>query len=81
MPREIISVQVGQCGNQIGCKFWETIAEEHGIDGSGIYRGTHDIQRERAGVYYTEVDKSRFVPRAICVDLGLLLLLGSISPS
>ena len=22
MPREIITVQVGQCGNQIGCRFW-----------------------------------------------------------
>lgn len=69
--REIISVQVGQCGNQIGCKFWQTIADEHGIDNSGAFIGASDAQRDRAGVYYTEVDKSRFVPRAVLVDLGM----------
>lgn len=90
MNREIISVQVGQCGNQIGCKFWcvtsfilvslfligdrEAIAEEHGIDNSGAYKGTQDVQRARAGVYYTEVDETRFVPRAVLVDLGKLIL-------
>lgn len=25
----------GQCGNQIGAKFWEVIADEHGIDPTG----------------------------------------------
>lgn len=29
MPREIITVQVGQCGNQIGCRFWEMALREH----------------------------------------------------
>ena len=29
MPREVVHIQVGQCGNQIGTKFWETIAQEH----------------------------------------------------
>ena len=28
--REIIHLQAGQCGNQIGAKFWEVISEEHG---------------------------------------------------
>jgi tubulin beta len=28
--REIVHIQAGQCGNQIGLKFWELIAEEHG---------------------------------------------------
>jgi hypothetical protein len=30
--REIVHVQAGQCGNQIGAKFWEVISDEHGID-------------------------------------------------
>lgn len=30
MPREIVTVQVGQCGNQIGCKFWELALSEYG---------------------------------------------------
>eukprot|EP00761_Pharyngomonas_kirbyi_P005542 gb/GECH01005547.1/.p1 GENE.gb/GECH01005547.1/~~gb/GECH01005547.1/.p1 ORF type:complete len:452 (+),score=88.34 gb/GECH01005547.1/:1-1356(+) len=27
--REIITLQVGQCGNQIGCKFWDLVLREH----------------------------------------------------
>jgi tubulin epsilon len=29
MPREIITIQVGQCGNQIALKFWELALREH----------------------------------------------------
>lgn len=29
MPREIITVQVGQCGNQIGSRFWDMVLQEH----------------------------------------------------
>ena len=28
--REIVHLQAGQCGNQIGAKFWEIISDEHG---------------------------------------------------
>jgi hypothetical protein len=30
--REIVAVQGGQCGNQIGAKFWEVVSDEHGIE-------------------------------------------------
>jgi hypothetical protein len=29
--REIVHIQAGQCGNQIGAKFWEVISDEHGL--------------------------------------------------
>ena len=29
MPREMVTIQVGQCGNQIGCRFWEMCLREH----------------------------------------------------
>lgn len=29
MPREIITIQVGQCGNQIGAAFWDLLLREH----------------------------------------------------
>lgn len=29
MPRELVTIQVGQCGNQIGCRFWELALREH----------------------------------------------------
>ena len=41
--KEIVHVQVGQCGNQIGSKFWEVISEEHGIDSTGTYKGDSEI--------------------------------------
>jgi len=36
MPREIITLQVGQCGNQIGGEFWKQLCLEHGISPNGI---------------------------------------------
>ena len=42
--REIVHLQAGQCGNQIGSKFWEVISDEHGIDPTGGYHGDSDLQ-------------------------------------
>jgi hypothetical protein len=49
MPREIITLQVGQCGNQIGGEFWKQLCLEHGIQPDGLARevppttaSTHD---------------------------------------
>merc|ERR1712079_318026 len=81
---EIVHLQAGQCGNQIGAKFWEIISDEHGIDPTGAYAGTSELQMERIEVYYNEamglspeskargeklVSGGKFVPRAILVDL------------
>jgi tubulin beta len=62
-------LQVGQCGNQIGSKFWSVISEEHGIDNCGSYKGKDDLQLERINVYYNEAQGGKYVPRAILVDL------------
>jgi len=82
--REIVHLQAGQCGNQIGAKFWEIISDEHGIDPNGAYNGTSELQMERIEVYYNEAmglspeakargDRltagGKFVPRAVLVDL------------
>ncbi|KAI1308999.1 Tubulin beta-2 chain [Halotydeus destructor] len=68
--REIVHVQAGQCGNQIGAKFWEVISDEHGIDPNGRYVGDHENQLERINVYYTEASGANtYVPRAVLVDL------------
>uniref|UniRef100_A0A2K5BZG8 Tubulin/FtsZ GTPase domain-containing protein n=1 Tax=Aotus nancymaae TaxID=37293 RepID=A0A2K5BZG8_AOTNA len=53
--REIVHIQAGQCGNQIGAKFWEVISDEHGIDPTGTYHG--------------DTTGGKYVPRAILVDL------------
>ncbi|KAJ4263443.1 hypothetical protein NW762_006262 [Fusarium torreyae] len=61
--REIISLQVGRCGNQVGSAFWQTVQNEHGLDSDGV------DQQERLGVYFNESSGHRYVPRAILVDL------------
>lgn len=67
--REIIQVQSGQCGNQIGAKFWETIMSEHNLNEQGEYVGTKDIAQERLSVYFNEIRGNRYSPRCVGVDL------------
>ncbi|KAI0806136.1 beta-tubulin 2 [Irpex lacteus] len=73
MPREIINVQAGQAGNQVGESFWTTLLAEHGLDGAGHYHGTDDLQLARIETYFTEIDlpgeSKKYVPRSIQVDL------------
>jgi len=66
--REIVHIQAGQCGNQIGTKFWEVICGEHGVNASGKYEGKSDLQLERINVYFSEA-AGRYVPRAVLMDL------------
>lgn len=66
---QIVHIQAGQCGNQIGAKFWETVSDEHGIDPAGKYNGDSELQIERINVYYNEATGGRYVPRAVLVDL------------
>lgn len=38
MPRELVTIQVGQCGNQVAAQFWELALREHAIyNKSGIF--------------------------------------------
>jgi tubulin epsilon len=38
MPREIVTVQVGQAGNQVGCRFWDLALREHAaFNPAGVY--------------------------------------------
>jgi tubulin beta len=67
--REIVHLQTGQCGNQVGVKFWDVISSEHGIAPSGEFQGDSDLQLDKINVYYNEVENNRYVPRAVLVDL------------
>ncbi|CAH1398089.1 unnamed protein product [Nezara viridula] len=67
--REIVVVQVGNCGNVIGSKFWELISDEHGIEPDGVWRGNTRLQLERIEVYYAEGRKKRYFPRCACLDI------------
>ena len=67
--REIVSISVGQCGNQIGQAFWETIRNEHQLSTEGEFTGTNPILKENLGVYFSETQANRYVPRSVLVDL------------
>ena len=74
MVREIIHVQVGQCGNQIGNAFWDTMGKEHKLEANGRFKGKaeegdNQLRLDKIDVYYQEAGTMRFVPRACLVDL------------
>jgi tubulin beta len=67
--REIVSVQVGQCGNQVGSSFWQTISQDHSILPSGQYIGDSDQQLEMIDTYFDQSSEGTFVPRTVLLDL------------
>ncbi|PCH42400.1 beta-tubulin 2 [Wolfiporia cocos MD-104 SS10] len=73
MPREIINVQTGQAGNQIGESFWEMLLAEHGLDNEGFYKGNDPLQLPMVDVFFSEIDQpngpSKYVPRSVQIDL------------
>uniref|UniRef100_H0XTR5 Tubulin/FtsZ GTPase domain-containing protein n=1 Tax=Otolemur garnettii TaxID=30611 RepID=H0XTR5_OTOGA len=64
--RKIVHIQAGQCGNQIGPKFWEVISDENGIDPTGTYHRDSQLQLT---VWYNEATGGKYVPHAILVVL------------
>ena len=71
MPREIITLQVGQCGNQIGMEFWKQLCAEHGIDSSGIIKpeAAEGNNADRKDVFFYQADDEHYIPRAVLLDL------------
>jgi len=69
MPREIITLQVGQCGNQIGTEFWRKICMEHGISTQGILEEFATNGTDRKDVFFYQADDEHYIPRALLLDL------------
>jgi tubulin beta len=84
MVREIIHIQVGQCGNQVGCAFFQAMFKEHYLDNNGKFSKPENQQTDADGdglpdelenidVYFrgtTEERKNaKWIPRAVLVDL------------
>ena len=67
--RELVHVQGGQCGNQMGAKFWEVIADEHGIDPTGTYHGDSDLQLESWWLLMTDI-KTFWIPSMFLYKFG-----------
>lgn len=71
MPREIVTLQAGQCGNQIGSQFWEHLCREHGIAQDGTLEdfAAEGQGGDRKDVFFYQADDEHYIPRAILVDL------------
>ena len=67
--RKIITLQIGQCGNQIGYEFWKRLAQEHGIAPDGVLTNPNDMLEDRKDIFFYPADDGRYVPRAILFDL------------
>ncbi|RKP10792.1 tubulin gamma chain [Thamnocephalis sphaerospora] len=69
MPREIITLQAGQCGNQIGMEFWKQLCAEHGISNDGTLEDFATEGNDRKDVFFYQADDEHYIPRAILMDL------------
>ncbi|KAK8801923.1 hypothetical protein WA158_006318 [Blastocystis sp. Blastoise] len=68
MPREIVTLQIGQCGNQIGFEFWKRLCEEHGLDSEGVVQDFATQGNDRKDVFFYQADDNHYVPRALLLD-------------
>ena len=69
--REIVHLQTGQCGCQIGTKLKVVLCDEHSIGGSGEYFGDNDAYLGIINVFYHEASGGKYLPRAVLFDLEL----------
>nr|CDJ80735.1 Tubulin FtsZ domain containing protein [Haemonchus contortus] len=65
---QLMSIHVGQCGNQIGQSFWKTLCDEHAIDGRGRMTCEESVH-DNKDVFFYQADDDHYVPRAVLVDL------------
>ncbi|XP_012134825.1 tubulin gamma-1 chain isoform X2 [Megachile rotundata] len=69
MPCEVITLQLGQCGNQIGFEFWKKLCAEHGISPEGILEDYAIEGTDRKDVFFYQSDDEHYIPRAVLLDL------------
>ncbi|KAJ5578322.1 uncharacterized protein N7459_007286 [Penicillium hispanicum] len=74
--REIITIQAGQCGNNVGSQFWQQLCLEHGISQDGNLEEFATEGGDRKDVFFYQSDDTRYIPRAILLDLEPRVLNG-----
>ncbi|CAL5981443.1 Beta_tubulin [Hexamita inflata] len=71
--REILTIQVGQCGNNLASTFWEEAMLEHQIQADGLLIDPLEPVGNQS-VYFQEASNGRHVPRSVLVDLDQTVL-------
>ena len=68
--REIISINVGQAGIQVGNACWELFCLEHGIKANGELQETNDAAAEGdINAFFNSTRDGKCVPRAVYCDM------------
>jgi len=66
--REVISINIGQCGVQMGNSCWELYLIEHGINADGTL-GPNVISDQHLQTFFHDTQQNKVVPRSIFIDL------------
>jgi tubulin alpha len=71
MPREVISIGIGQGGVQLSNSCWELYCLEHGIQPDGMMPSDKTIGGgdDPFNTFFSETSSGKHVPRAVYVDL------------
>jgi len=65
MVREVLTINVGQCGIQLGQAIWEQYNAEHGVS----IQGQSTVTGSNFKTFYEETGAGQYVPRNLMVDL------------
>lgn len=71
----MLTLQIGQCGNQIGVEFWRQLCFEHGIGPDGITSQHTDYLK----TFFYQTCNGNLVPRTIMLDLEPRVINGIMS--
>jgi len=70
MPKEIITIALGQCGNSIASSFWPRLCKEHGLKPNGTMGAScEETVFDRKDIFFYQADDNKFIPRSILIDL------------
>jgi tubulin alpha len=69
MPREVLSLSIGQGGIQLGNAVWAQYAEEHDIDPDGAKQDDYNPDDRQLLTFFEETGTGQIVPRNVYVDL------------
>lgn len=69
MPQgEVVSIHCGQCGINTGAKFWQMVAQEHGLSPDGVCADLAPFDAQDVGNFFEPMMDGKHRPRARFLD-------------
>ena len=72
--KDIITVQLGKCGNSLGSLFWDDLYYEHNISDTGIIDYSNSEPNALPELFLTQNPDDSYSPRAILLDPDPVIL-------